>query len=205
MAKAQPEFTFDPEAHVYRIDGAPVPSVTKIIGAIVPRRFNPGDWYLERGRAIHHAIHLMAKGTLDWNSVDPRILPRVQAVQKFLAETEFQIAESEIALFSYRMRYAGTVDAILTGDSGSHAILTDFKSSLEPQVELQLGAYSLLMEECRGRKIRTALALELKDNGNYNCRWVQAPDIRRAENVFKAMLSSYGWLQKNGLLPTEGK
>lgn len=189
------ELEFDASTHTYSVDGRAYTSVTQVISRVVPRQFEPGEWYMERGRALHAAINLQAQGVLDWNSVDEQIRPRLDALQKFLIENHATIKRSEIQLVSEKMQFAGTIDAQLIMSEGY--VLTDFKSSIEPSVELQLGGYSLLWGESLGPKPHKALALELKDNGNYSCHWLSKLALRRSECLFKAALSIHGWMQHN--------
>ena len=79
---------FDSEKHLYTIDGAPVPSVTQMINAVYPRNYSCGNWYLERGSAMHYAIHFLVQGKLRWESVDHRILGRIRAFEKFMLENQ---------------------------------------------------------------------------------------------------------------------
>ena len=41
-------------------------------------------WYFARGTAIHHATVLVDRGTLDWSTLDERIVPFVRAYEKFI-------------------------------------------------------------------------------------------------------------------------
>jgi hypothetical protein len=195
---------FDADAHTYTLNGRRLPSVTQVIGAVIERRFNPGDWYLQRGRALHHAIHLMVKGTLDWESVDDRIFGRLKALEKFLKQTGYKIIVSEVPLAHSALMYAGTLDALLEGQGG-HVVLVDFKSSLEAQVELQLGAYMELLRDNNptmfGRATR-ALALQLGEY-DYKCHWIDY--TTRATAHFRNVLSVYNWMRLHKCLPTPQK
>lgn len=186
---------FDADLHEYTIDGRKVPSVTQVINAVIPRSFHPGEWYMQRGRALHHAIHLQSESRLDWSSVDDRIKARLNALQSFLREAGVSIKRSEIQLASQKLLYAGTIDAQAIADDG--LFLADWKSSVSPEVELQLGGYSLLWGESLGPKPHKALALELREDGSYSCKWLSKPALRRSENLFKAALSIYGFMQHN--------
>ena len=52
--------TFDEATHVYQISGVIVPSVTGIIGHILPG-WKASDWYLQRGRAVPQAPDMAAR------------------------------------------------------------------------------------------------------------------------------------------------
>jgi len=198
LHRDSPAFTFDPETHIYRVGERVYPHVTGIINAIAPRQYSCGDWYLSRGRAMHKAIHLLVKGILDWSSVDERILPRIRAFEKFMRERQWQLTHSELPLVSKSLLIAGTVDAILEHE-GRDLVLTDFKSSLEPHVSVQLGLYYRLLRD-NGIEVSQGLALELRDDGNYRCQWFNKREMKRAEQTGHAFLSTYNWLAKNNLL-----
>ena len=53
--------TFNDATHEYRIGGRFVPSVTQVLGDLLPC-FQAGEWYLERGRAVHACAAMIAKG-----------------------------------------------------------------------------------------------------------------------------------------------
>ncbi len=186
---------FDESRHEYRIGGRRVPSVTQIISAVIPRRFSPDAWYLERGRALHAAIHLLESGQLDWSSVDPSISGRLDAFRAFADENNAVGLASEVQIFSKRLGFAGTLDAKIAIDCG--CVLADFKSSIEPSVRLQLGAYSILWKEKWGAGPARALALELKENGRYNCLWLDRRELSVAEQQFKASLTVYNFMQEH--------
>jgi len=188
--------TFDAEAHVYAIDGRPVPSVTQIIGDVIPRQWNATEWHLQRGRAIHEAVRLLSQGRLNWASVDERIKPRIASFQKFIADTGYKVAASEVPLGSKARMYAGTLDALVA--DGDELILVDYKSSVEPAVEWQLGGYSLLWSEANhGKKLKRALAVELRESGEPKLHWIK--NLRDAERDFLHILSVYFIKQRHGL------
>jgi hypothetical protein len=200
ILKPKPALEFDADAHIYRLDGKRLPSVTQIIGAVIPRKFNPGEWYLQRGRAIHQAIHLLSNDSLDWESVDERIKPRLQAFQKFCTETGLWPDDSEISLCSHALRFAGTIDAMMLNEIGACSTLVDFKSSIEPAVILQLGGYSILWRDAGRPAPKRSCAIELREDGQYRCHWFTGPQINRAEQQFKAVLTTYNFMQQNQLL-----
>jgi len=54
--------TFDADRHVYAIGGNPVPSVTQIIRAVIPRQWNADPWCMQRGTMVHKAAALLLRG-----------------------------------------------------------------------------------------------------------------------------------------------
>jgi hypothetical protein len=181
-------FVFNDLTHEYFLDGKRMPSVTEIIAAVIPRAWSPDPWYMERGTANHKAIALHLNGQLDESTLDPRIIGHFTAAKKFLAETGYgRGAIVERPMYSPH-GFAGTPDLIAGGK------LIDWKSSIEPTVEFQLGAYSILAALCSGK----ALAVELSEDGKYK---IHAFDVKAAQRLWMNLFSVYGWMNKNGLLP----
>ena len=192
-------FTFDADAHVYRLNGAALPSVTSVIRAVVPS-WEVGDYFLQRGRATHYGCHLLDAGTLDHDTVAEEIRPRIAAWAKFRADFPAEIVASEMPYAHKMFRYAGTLDRLLKDQHGD-LLVADLKNSISPHVIPQLGAYSLLWTANHPtQKLRKAVAVELRDNGTYACQWLTAPELRRAEQTFLAMLTVYGFIQQHNLL-----
>ena len=183
--------SFDADHHVYSIGGRHVPSVTQIIGAVIPRQWNPDSWYMERGTMIHKAAVLMLRKELDESTLDPRISGQVsaaaRAVRDLSIDPYFCVLEKPRANSTYG--FAGTPDLFLP-----HGLILDWKSSVEPTAEMQLGAYSILCEEPKAR----LLACELHEDGTYQLSEYKAP---RARNLFLNIFTVYQWMKKNGRLP----
>jgi len=184
------DFTFDNCNHIYRLKDRIIPGVTTVLQDNFGTRSYWSEWYANRGKATHLAIHYMIQDRLDWNTVDERIKPRIEAFKKCIKENDFKIEKSEIKLCSKRYRFAGTLDLILAG-----GILADIKSSIEPTVDLQLAAYSLLWEENNKTKIKKACAIELKEDGNYKLKWIS--DIKKCQRIFLATLTVANWKNLN--------
>lgn len=201
MSTVTAPLLFDAETHTYLHNGRKVPSVTQVINSVVPRQFNPDEWYLQRGTATHRAIQLLAADCLDWDTVDPRIKPRLDALQKFQSECRAVILESEIQLVSSRYGFAGTIDALIEHNAQPDEIaLTDFKNGIEAQIHLQLGAYWLLIAENNpNARIKRGLGLHLKENGGYSCHWYDRRAMQAGAQTFLAALTIHNWKQKNNI------
>ena len=188
-----PALDFNEERHEYRLDGRLVPSVTQVINSIAPQR-EVDEWYLHRGSAVHHAVALAMTDRLDWSSVDERIKGRVEAIMAFVADEKLTPILIEKRMASERYRFAGTVDLVANHPSLG-VVIADWKGSIVPQSTVQLGAYSLLMEEAREvyPPLRDAVAVQCKDSGKYRCKWVDSRDLRLSRQTFLAFLTSHNW------------
>ena len=190
---------FDEEKHEYRLRGKVLPSVTTIIKAILPPQYEfAGEWHMQRGAATHKACELFDQGLLDWASVDPEIEPRVKAWQSFRQQKPMRIAANEKRLAHPKLLYAGTLDRMF-GQTGD-LTLCDLKNSVTPHVRLQLAAYSILWTASGGGIVKRAVAVELLDNGNFKCLWIDKAELRIHERQFVGMLSVYNFAQTYGLL-----
>ena len=187
---------FDEATHKYTYHGQPLPSVTQVIKSVLPGYQAP-EWYLQRGRALHHGCRLMDTGNLDWSTVSPEITGQMQAWAKFKADLCPQIVACEEPLAHPIYRYAGTLDRILL--HGGKLVVCDLKSTIEPQVRLQLAAYRLLWEANKGDCIKSAVAVELNEDGNYKTLWLNAAELRVAEQTFFGCLSVFGFAKTHNL------
>jgi hypothetical protein len=187
---------FDHETHTYKIDGAVVPSVTQVIGAVMPGWCASG-WHMGRGAAVHHGCRLLDQGRLDWSSVDPEIEPRIKAWQQFRKDSPMDIEMNETPMSSLAYRYAGTVDRVFTRNVGP--LVLDLKSTVEPQVIPQLGAYSLLYTERTKKAATGAAAVELRDDGTYSAFWLTKFELHRAAQTFLGCLTVYNFMQAHNL------
>lgn len=183
--------------HEYRLDGQRLPSVTQILRRVLPG-WQAAEWYLQRGRALHHACRLLDCGDLDWSSVSPEIEPRIRAWQKFLRDAPAHMLGVEVPVASRAYRFAGTCDRMLVYP-GNVLTVADLKSTVEPQVILQLGGYSLLWREAGKGTPARAVAVQLNEDASYRTRWLNAHELRRAEQTFLAALTIFNFMEMNNL------
>jgi hypothetical protein len=147
---------FEPAAHVYRLDGHIVPSVTQVLDEQLT------DWsgvpvdVLEAARMfgthVHTACHLLVRDELEWSSLDPALVPYVEAARRFLDESGMTVLNAELPLASQKMKFAGTLD--IRGVMRDAVCVVDWKStSVMPRtVGPQTAAYDrLYCEQFGGR------------------------------------------------------
>jgi hypothetical protein len=109
---------FEPVAHTYRVDGAPVPSVTQLLDdagltpdySVVP----PAVLQHARERGIHidACCDLLDADDLDWRSVHPEAVPYVEAWLAFREYEGFTPLASQVPLYHPVYGYAGTADVV---------------------------------------------------------------------------------------------
>ncbi len=186
----------EPEQHVYTVEKRVVSGVTGVLQDNFGVKPYWSEWHAQKGNAVHRAIALLVQNKLDWKSVDHRITGRIKAFQRFIKETRYEVLQSEVSLFSECHQFAGTLDLVVS-DGATDYIVVDIKPpSAEPIVELQLAAYSLLLNEAATTpKIKRAACVCLKDNGYYSMEWVD--NLAHAQRVFLACLTVSNWSNAN--------
>lgn len=183
---------FDPVEHRYWLDDREVPSVTQVIKAVLPGSIpTAGEWYLERGRAVHACAALVAQGKRFEH--DPAIDGQVQACHRFFSETGFQAVEVERIVSHPTLLYAGTLDAVVVGGPGQKRIIVDWKSSIYDAARIQVGGYGL------ATGITAGMVVALGENGIYGSTGVFRLESYARE--FAALRGTYGVLERLGLLP----
>jgi hypothetical protein len=144
-----------------------------------------------RGHAVHLAIKLIEKGTLDEESLDPIIVPWVEGYRKFKREVPFKAQYFEQPVCNRLWRFAGTLD--LMGTIADKPVLIDAKTgAAQKSAALQTGAYAACVE-IPGIK---RYALELGD-GDYNL----VPHTGETDaRVFLGLAAAFWWKFNNGLI-----
>lgn len=167
------------DASAYMIDGARVPSVTEILSIGGWSDFSGIDPEIlaraaARGTFVHEASELHDEGDLDWDSVPREWVGYVRAYEKFKAERQFQIIESEVVVKNKLHRYAGQLDR--RGLLDGKPVILDIKTSSQPSPSWgpQIAGYAACYAEPHGR-----VALWLRRDGTYRVISYPDPDDTR--------------------------
>ena len=143
---------FKPDTHQYFINGIEYPSVTKILSSLTDFSFVDRD-LLRRaaafGTAVHKATELYDNNSLDLDSLDPILLPYVEAWDNFLQDYKPEILSAEQIIAS-QYGYAGTLDRYCL--INNQRVIIDIKSgTIVPKYTgLQLAAYGQAINEGGG-------------------------------------------------------
>jgi len=183
--------SFDPEHHVYQLDGKVLPGVTSVLQAvgIIDIR-----WFTaqrrEEGHAIHLACQLYDEGDLDPESVDPAIQPYLEAHIAYRRDIG-QIPDIlEWPLANTALGYCGTPDGVTFGKA-----LEDIKSgAYEPWHRVQAAAYAYLLPEPMSVERR---AVYLHGDGRYSTRTFPKAELWGDFNTFQSALNIYNWKARN--------
>jgi hypothetical protein len=193
-----PLLDFDPENHLYSVDGEVIPSTTQILKAEGLLAFPAGsERAMLKGSYVHLACEYLDWGTLDEETLDATLAPYVEAYKLFLAESRFEADPEHIErrLYHPGWKYAGTMDR--TGMMGKAPAVLDIKTgSPHPAYALQLAAYKELLGVNNVTVVK-GFSLYLHDTGKYTLTEVK--DMRGAWQTFAAALTLYKWKQANNI------
>ena len=200
------DFTFDPERHLYLVDGRPVPSVTQVLhSARLAADYSmvPPD-VLERkriiGQYVHKATQYLDEGCLDLETVDPELQPYLAAYQRFLEESGFrpQLIEHRLVSRVTGTLCGGTVDRV--GSMNGRLWLIDLKcvDRLYPGFALQTAGYELLLPKPVVPPFKyTRAVLQLRRDGSPKLSppYEDPSDL----DVFRAALITTIWKINRGM------
>jgi len=202
MGKAA-DLRLDEATHTYYVDGLPVPGVTRVIEPLadfdkVPREVL--DRAAKRGTAVHLATQLDDEDDLDEDSLDPVLIPYLEAWRKFRREQDVQIEGVENRVYHQRHRYAGTYDRIgrILKQSDELAVI-DIKAvaKLFPHIGVQTAAYQAALNSARKKAdhVTRRYAVQLKPDGTYRLEeYSDEADL----SVFLGLLQVHNWRQRHG-------
>ena len=184
---------FEPISHTYTVDGRVLPSVTQVLEPYTGLEFVNRELLkraAEFGSNVHQACHLYNMDDLDRDSLDPALVPYVDAWEKFLDDTGAVVILSEHRVASRKHGYAGTFDTLVHWGKSQRKI--DIKSGtvLPRTVGPQTAAYVEAYAEETGVKIRDRYCLHLKGDGTYSSHKLTDP---RDWDIFKAALMLCNW------------
>lgn len=155
------------------------------------------DAAASRGTAIHEAIAAALAG----GPYPPGAEPYVRAALGFLRESGLSLVAHEAVILSRRYGFAGTCD-VATAASDGGLVLVDWKTGgIWPEAALQLGAYSLALEEMTGRPVTEAFVVGLRHDG-YEAR---AVNLSAARDGFLGALALWRSLRAGLLIGPEGQ
>lgn len=193
--------TFDPVAHKYFWNGDPVPSVTTLLAPLYDFSFVDPEVLKAKGMlgtAVHLACELHDQDNLDVESVDPAVLPFLDAWIKFRAERDFTPTLTEQQVYHPQLRYAGTLDR--TGMLDKKMGVIDIKTGASTPVHgMQLAAYSEALRAdptWDGPKQLTRWIVQLKADGTYAAaQYTDTADW----SAFVGLINLAAWKRKHNI------
>lgn len=190
-----PVYHFDEAAHVYTVDGVPVPSVTQLLAPIKQDFSMVRADVLEAKRELGSAVHLACEyddnDELDGDQCDALVMGYVEAWRRFRREKRADVLENERKIFHPTLGYAGTLDRLMQFDG--EAWLIDLKTSAGPvpSYGVQLAGYTeLLRVDCGAGFTPKRATVHLRGDGTYLLK--QFSDTNDFA-CFRALLSINQW------------
>jgi len=149
-------------------------------------------WASARGTALHRAIELHEKGTLDVDSLHPEIVGALTGYLKFVEESGHEAVASELELIHPTWGFMGHLDRVGTLAKLEYLVLIDWKFTAGFSINYvrhQLAGYKILWNTVhQDRPVRKTFGLHLKKDGKYTLHDVTDPE---AEQAFLAAVVVY--------------
>ncbi len=174
--------------HRYLLDGNPIDGLTSTIAEAGLIGNFGGEWYLERGTAIHLATELWDKGTLDESTVDPQIQGYLASWKQFRKDQGYTPVEIEYQIYHPELLVGMKTDR-LPGPC-------DLKSgSPEPWHILQIAAqWSTLYAHRLDKLIKNPMDVYLDpDGGPPKVKAYKFLELREAFKIYASMLVYLRW------------
>lgn len=192
-----PELHFDEKTHIYRLDGAEIPSVSKIMEPLKATSYaGISDKTLARaadkGSSVHNSIENWLKFGID--DIPDEHRPYFAGFLEWWDEYKPEVVASEIKTYHKLMRYGGTIDllAFVRGD----LTLIDYKTTyrlMEKTCGVQLEAYAQSLAS-HGITVKRKHILHLQKDGKWAYHEFPAKDAVRWR-VFSALKCLYDYEQ----------
>lgn len=197
--------SFNAQNHEYKLDGLTIPSVTQILKAEGLTDFSKVPLeILERnalfGTAVHKAVELKLRGTLDEDTLDVALKPYVEAWANFEEDFGYVHMTSEFQGFHPIYRYAYTIDLLGEITKGKFPGLSvgDIKTGIvKPADKIQLAGYKLAV----GKEYKNVFAIYLNpDFQPRGYRVVFSRSNQTEQGIFLSALSLQNWKKQENLI-----
>ncbi len=169
-----PDIVTNEFSRIVTVDGKYPPHITDVLADMgISKSFQGVDpWYAERGTAVHLACKLINEGILDEKTVSEDIAGYVKAYTGWLGESGFVHEQSELPLYSGLHDFCGTLDLVgLLPKTGRIVLDIKTSSSLDPAVEIQVGAQAILWNHNYQEKpLSGRFVLQLRTDGTYRLK-----------------------------------
>ena len=159
---------FDEASHTYTVNGKVLPSVSEIVGRIMPGQYDSIPEYIlniaaEFGTEVHSMIEVYNEFDMYLPAEDER---KNHCLDEWIKLKDgIKIKSSEMRVH-YKDIYAGTFDALAEIDG--KLVLMDYKTTSKVHTEhltLQLNLYRLAYENLTGSRVDRLIGVWLPKNG----------------------------------------
>lgn len=206
--------TFEPEGHIYRLDGKRIPSLTQILDAagFIDYSMVPLETLKAKaafGTRVHEYCHWFDQGELDLADLKPypqyesRVLGWADFVKDYDLQPDLAWAERPMVLQLNGSRFAMTPDRYAMSHQGPCVVEIKCSCDLMPAYALQTAAQVFpFRNELNPTVKRFVCQLLDKPNGSGKCYFVKEYTDRSDEKVFLAALATTQWRINNKLFKT---
>lgn len=196
---------FDAFLHRYTVGERELPSVTSILREAKLSDFSAPHFteaVRMRGQLVHAAIALDNEGDLDFDTLDPVLVPYIEGWRRYLSESGAVVEHFEKAVCDLSAGYAGTLDAVVLEPNSrpgpTRRTVLDIKPALYPSVGPQVSAYLRCARGLYdGPVLFQRAALVLPGNGSYRREPLTDPTD---EPTFLAACRIFHWRAAHGVL-----
>ncbi len=154
-----------------------VPRTTEIVRLIAPRNWDVDEYFLRKGRLIHLICQWWLEKSLDESSVDPLLIPYLDALKHFMADLDIypEGLGTEISFYSRKYGFCGRADLYLR--IYNYLSVIDIKSGQPHEGDkYQTPAYLFGLKDA-GFPCWRAFDLYLKKTGKYSLVEQKQPSI----------------------------
>jgi hypothetical protein len=194
-----PDFSFNPDGHIYKLDGKIISSVTQCL----PYNYHRNNTEaMQKGQYVHDMSRLYLLNELDEETLDPVLVPYLDALKKFLHDSNGMGIEGVFDIKSGSPHPCVELQIPAYIELANHGVPM-YAPESHPILELPF--YHPIHQYCGTpdiiigqRPFKEGYALYLKDNGKYSLSTVK--DIRINLEIFLAHLKAYKWQKGKGLI-----
>lgn len=188
-----PEFKFDPEKHLYTLDGVKLPSVTEVL----PYNYS-GDYEYQRDRGdkVHLMIDYYNKGILDEDTLDVALIPYLDAYKRFRAEHSLNglydiktgqphpCTALQLAGYYLLLNESGLIPDVLASEIRLYSAIYLFAGTID--------LIKISKTPCK------TYAVYLSGDGKYRLE-DHTKELRKNQGIFLSFLTAHKWKGENNL------
>lgn len=167
---------FDPEEHIYLVDGQEVVSITTVLNYLSDteyKKVNPAilEQAAKRGTAVHEYCELIDYDAMP-EYIEGDLVGYIQAYLSFIRDYRPMWEQVEVTVYCESKGYIGTLDR--AGLIDGKQTIVDIKTLASPTkmnkftVSIQTAAYAVARAETFGIQTDRRYALYLNKDGEYN-------------------------------------
>jgi hypothetical protein len=174
------------ETHTWTVDGVTVIGVTASLKASGILKAWGDESDLRRGQLVHECVHAYFDN--DLGEVPEWLVPYLDGVKNFVAETGFKPFEWEVAVYHKALRYAGMADCIGIMRGQRLPVIVDWASGPVPAWKaIQTAGYA----QAKGaafHRIGVGIGPSAPGGRNYACKHWGIETLAQHTKVFNASL-----------------